>query len=82
MNEQHIVRHLIMSSYTPPSIDAVRPHIPRWIKRLNRPGVRTAEQVESELNLLMLQVIKRPTVHNEASAHHLRNILRTRPWHL
>lgn len=64
MTEQHIVRHLIMSSWTPQSIHAVRPEIPHWVKRLSRPGVRTAEQVESELNLLMLQAPKRPARQN------------------
>jgi hypothetical protein len=81
MNQDHIVRHLVMSGWTPQSIEAVRPQIPRWLSRLGGRDIRTDPQAESELDLLMLQATKRRTRRQTDQAHHLRNILGWRPWH-
>jgi len=84
-----IIWYLRRSGWVPQSVEAVRPDLPRWVRRLRSRGVTAVPALPShgwssensrahnELNLLMRQAA---IVRDAALEHELRNLTGTRPY--
>jgi hypothetical protein len=82
-----IESYLVHSGLAPPSVDELRPELPRWVRHLRERGVTeipdsplTADAHAS--NLLSLLIRQGSQLRHSSIEHDLRNLTRTRPWKL
>jgi hypothetical protein len=82
---ERLEKFAVMSGLAPPSVDAIRPDFPRWVRYMHKHGV--TEIPDSPLtgdahavNVASMLIRQNAGFKGDSIAHELRNLTRIRPW--